>query len=133
MGRRPSLPEKYLGERGWNKGMCTQGILHKTRVNWLGESKTPQWGKDLSGYYRSHLSPVDPLGKMMHREKYLLKGMKNRERSPLRQESPSPEQRIVEADRRHQKRLATLARDHIVKLREEREQMACGWLGEYAE
>ena len=29
--------------------------------------------------------------------------------------------------------LAALARDHIVKLREEREQMAYGWLGEYAE
>ena len=53
--------------------------------------------------------------------------------SPLRQGSPSPEQRIVEADKRRQKRLAALARDHIMKLREEREQMAYSWLGEYAE
>ena len=52
--------------------------------------------------------------------------------SPLRQGSPSPEQRIVEADKRRQKRLAALARDHIVKLREEREQMAYSWLEEYA-
>ena len=52
---------------------------------------------------------------------------------PSRQVSPLPEQRIVEADKRCQKRLAALARDHIVKLREEREQMAYGWLGEYAE
>ena len=39
----------------------------------------------------------------------------------------------MEADKRRQKRLAALARDHIVKLREERERMAYGWLGEYAE
>ena len=39
----------------------------------------------------------------------------------------------MEADKRHQKRLAALARDHIVKLREERERLAYGWLGEYAE
>ena len=42
----------------------------------------------------------------------------------LRQGSSSPEQRIVEADKRCQKRLAVLARDHIIKLREERERMA---------
>ena len=51
----------------------------------------------------------------------------------LRQGSSSPEQRIVEVDKRCQKRLAALARDHIIKLREERERMAYGWLGEYAE
>ena len=51
---------------------------------------------------------------------------------PTRQGSPLPEQRIVEADKRCQKRLAALARDHIVKLREERERMAYSWLGEYA-
>ena len=39
----------------------------------------------------------------------------------------------MEADKRRQKRLAALARDHIVKLRDEREWMAYGWLGEYAE
>ena len=51
----------------------------------------------------------------------------------LRQGSPSSDQRLVEADKRCQKRLAALARDHIIKLREERERMAYGWLGKYAE
>ena len=51
----------------------------------------------------------------------------------LRQGSPSSEQRLVEADKRCQKRLAALARDHIIKLREEREHRAYGSLGEYAE
>ena len=67
---------KCLGERDWNKGMCPEN-LHSTRVNWLGESKTPKWGKDLSGYYQSHLSPVDPLGEAIHRGRYPLKGMKS--------------------------------------------------------
>ena len=52
---------------------------------------------------------------------------------PSKQGSPLPEQRIVEADKRRQKRLAALARDHIVKIREERERMAYSWLGEYVE
>ena len=47
-------------------------------------------------------------------------------------EYPTPEQRIVEADKRHRKRLAALARDHIIKLREERQRMAYGWLEEYS-
>ena len=51
---------------------------------------------------------------------------------PPRQESLSPEQRIVEADKRHQKRLSALARDHIVKLREERQRMAYDWLEKYS-
>ena len=49
-----------------------------------------------------------------------------------KQEHPTPEQQLVEADKRHSKRLAALARDHIVKLREERQQMACVWLEEYS-
>ena len=54
------------------------------------------------------------------------------EGEPSRQESLSPEQRIVEADKRRRKRLAALAMDHIVKLREERQRMAYDWLEEYS-
>ena len=45
---------------------------------------------------------------------------------------PTPEQRLVEADKRRRRKLATLARDHIVKLREERHGLAQGWLEEYS-
>ena len=45
---------------------------------------------------------------------------------------PTPEQQLVEADKRRRRKLATLARDHIVKLREERHGLAKGWLEEYA-
>ena len=54
------------------------------------------------------------------------------EREFPRQEYPTPEQRLVEADKRHRRKLAALARDHIVKLREERYGLAQGWLEEYS-
>ena len=49
------------------------------------------------------------------------------------QEYPTPQQRLIEADKRRKKRLAALARDHIIKLREERQNLAHGWLDEYSE
>ena len=49
-----------------------------------------------------------------------------------KQEALSPELRIVEADKRQQRRLAALAKDHIVKLREERLTLAQEWLEEYS-
>ena len=49
-----------------------------------------------------------------------------------RQEYPTPEQRLVEVDKRHRRKLAALARDHIIKLREERHGLAQGWLEEYS-
>ena len=49
-----------------------------------------------------------------------------------KQKALSPEQRIVETDKRQQRRLAALARDHIVKLREERLKLAQEWLEEYS-
>ena len=48
------------------------------------------------------------------------------------QEYPTPEQKLVEADKRCRRKLAALARDHIVKLHEERHELAQGWLKEYS-
>ena len=42
------------------------------------------------------------------------------EEDTSRQEYPTPRQQLIEADKRRRRKLATLARDHIVKLREER-------------
>ena len=54
------------------------------------------------------------------------------EEGTSRQGYPTPEQQLVEADKRRRRKLATLARDHIVKLREERHGLAQGWLEEYS-
>ena len=52
--------------------------------------------------------------------------------SPTEQRYPTPRQQLLEADKRHRRRLAALARDHIMKLREERDRMAYDWSEEYA-
>ena len=40
---------------------------------------------------------------------------------------------MLEADKRRKRRLAPLARDHIMTLREERDRLAYEWSEEYAE
>ena len=52
--------------------------------------------------------------------------------SPSEQKYPTPRQQLLEADKRRRRRLAALARDHIMKLREERDRMAYDWAEEYA-
>ena len=51
---------------------------------------------------------------------------------PPEQQYPTPEQQLIELDKRRRRKLVTLARDHIMKLREERQQMAYEWLREYS-
>ena len=51
----------------------------------------------------------------------------------IEQRHPSPRQQLLEADKRCKRRLAALARDHIMKLREERDRLAYDWSEEYAE
>ena len=45
----------------------------------------------------------------------------------------TPRQQLLEADKRCKRRLAALARDHIMKLREERDRWAYEWSEEYAQ
>ena len=45
----------------------------------------------------------------------------------------TPRQQLLEADKRRKRRLAALARDHIMKLREERDRWAYEWSEEYAQ
>ena len=52
--------------------------------------------------------------------------------SPIEQRYPTPRQQLLEAEKRCRRRLAALARDHIMKLREERNRMAYDWSEEYA-
>ena len=52
--------------------------------------------------------------------------------SSIEQRYLTPRQQLLEADKRHRRRLAALTRDHIMKLREERDRMAYDWSEEYA-
>ena len=49
------------------------------------------------------------------------------------QRYPTPRQQLLEADKKCKRRLAALARDHIMKLREERDRLADEWVEEYAQ
>ena len=51
----------------------------------------------------------------------------------LMNKSTLPLGKLLEADKRRKRRLAALARDHIMKLREERDRLADEWAEEYAQ
>ena len=51
---------------------------------------------------------------------------------PSEQGYPTPRQQLLEADKKCRRRLAALARDHVMKLREEQDKMAYDWSEEYA-
>ena len=60
-------------------------------------------------------------------------GTQRQDGGSTEQRYPTPRQQLLEADRRRKRRLAALARDHIMKLREERDRLAYEWSEEYAE
>ena len=60
------------------------------------------------------------------------RGTQRQDGSSTEQRYPTPRQQLLEADKRRRRRLAALARDHIMKLREERDRMAYDWSEEYA-
>ena len=62
-----------------------------------------------------HRPPRGEMGK----EEVSLQDTQGRDEGPSKQEYPTPNRQLIEADMKHRRRLATLARDHIMKLREE--------------
>ena len=60
------------------------------------------------------------------------RGTQRQDGSPTEQRCPTPRQQLLEAEKRRKRRLAALARDHIMKLREEQNKMAYDWSEEYA-
>ena len=66
------------------------------------------------------------------KEEVTLRDTQRQDEGPSEQEYPTPNQQLIETDKKCRLRLAALARDHIMKLREEREKMAYDWSEEYA-
>ena len=60
-------------------------------------------------------------------------GTQRQDRGANEQKYLTPRQQLLEADKRRKRRLAALARDHIMKLREERDRLAHEWSEEYAQ
>ena len=59
-------------------------------------------------------------------------GTQRQDGGSAEQRYPTPRQQLLEADKRRRRRLAALARDHVMKLREERDRMPYDWSEEYA-
>ena len=59
-------------------------------------------------------------------------GTQREDGGSIEQRYLTPRQQLLEADKRCRRRLAALARDHIMKLREEQDRLAYDWSEEYA-
>ena len=62
-----------------------------------------------------------------------IRGTQRQDKGADEQRYPTPRQQLLEADKKRKRRLAALARDHIIKLREERDRLADEWAEEYAQ
>ena len=60
-----------------------------------------------------------PLRRGTGKEEVTLRDTQRWDEGPSEQEYPTPNQQLIEADKKCRRRLAALARDHIMKLREE--------------
>ena len=56
------------------------------------------------------------------KEEVILWDTQRQDEGPSEQEYPTPNQQLIEADKKRKRKLAALARDHIMKLREERQE-----------
>ena len=90
------------------------------------EGREPEWA--LPGPSDPHRPPKVEAGG----EEATSQGTQRQDGGSIEQRYPTPRQQLLEADKRRKRRLAALARDHIMKLREERDRMAYDWSEEYA-
>ena len=91
------------------------------------EGREPEWAL---------LRPSDPHGPPKVEtggEEATSRGTQRQDRGSAEQRYPTPRQQLLEANKRRKRRVAALARDHIMKLREERDRLAYEWSEEYAE
>ena len=130
-GERPLTPvTKHEGERPDQKGESptpaqSQGVTTgEARGDHRGGE--PEWA--LPKPSDLHRPPRGGTGK----EEVPLQDTQGQGEGPSEQEYPIPDQQLIEADKKRRRRLAALARDHIMRLREKRERMAYDWLEEYA-
>ena len=90
------------------------------------EGREPEWALPRP------LNPRRPPKAETGEEEVTSRDIRRQDGSPSEQRYPTPRQQLLEADKRHRRRLAALARDHIMKLREERDRMAYDLSEEYA-
>ena len=131
-------PEREVYTSGRVPG--EEGLERGTEPSAMGQTKREPAERDTDSQRArgaewalpTPMEPRRPPREDMPAQEKPFQGPGQSEEGTSRQEYPTPEQQLVEADKRRRRKLATLARDHIVKLHEERHGLPQGWLGEYS-
>ena len=98
----------------------------------VGEARGDHEGREPEWALPRPLDPCRPPKVETGGEEVTSLGTQGQDGGSTEQRYLIPRQQLLEADKRCRRRLAALARDHIMKLREERDRMAYDWSEEYA-
>ena len=119
--------------RGWNlTKWCERTTPAQGQGGTIGEARGDHEGREPEWALARPSDPHRPPKAETGEEEVTPRDIRRQNESPSKQRYPTPRQQLLEADKKRKKRLATLARDQIMKLREERDRMAYDWSEEYA-
>ena len=126
----PSVREHDGGEPGRVGGTTTPTPRQGEAV---GETQGGYEGRESEWALPRPSDPRSPPKAETGGEGATTRGTQRQDRGADEQRYPTPRQQLLEADKKRKRRLAALARDHIMKLREERDRLADEWAEEYAQ
>ena len=126
----PSVREHEGGEPDQTGGTTTPA---QSQGGAVGEAQGGHEGREPEWALPRPLDPCGPPKAETGREEVTSRGTQRQDGGSAEQRYLTPRQQLLEADKRHKRRLAALARDHIMKLREEWDRLAYDWSEEYAE
>ena len=125
----PSVREHEREEPDQTGGTTTPA---QSQGGVVGEARGDHEGREPEWALPQPSDPPRPPKVETGGEEVISQNTQTQDGGSIKQRYPTPRQQLLEADKRHRKRLAALARDHIMKLREERDRMAYDWSEEYA-
>ena len=99
----------------------------------VGEARGDHEGREPEWVLPQPSDPCGPPKVETGGEEATSRGTQRWDGGSTEQRHLTPRQQLLQADKRRKRRLAALARDHIMKLREERDRLAYDWSEEYAE
>ena len=99
----------------------------------VGETQGGYGGRESEWALPRPSDPQSPPKAETGGEGATIRGTQRQDRGADEQRYPTPRQQLLEADKKRKRRLAALARDHIMKLREERDRLADELAEEYAQ
>ena len=126
----PSVRERGGEEPGRAGGTTTPAPSQGEAV---GETQGGYEGRGPEWALPRPSDPCSPLKVEIGGEETTSQSAQRQDGGSNEQKYLTPRQQLLEADKRRKKRLAALARDHIMKLREEQDRLAYEWSEEYAQ